>query len=435
MNVNKKHLMVDRRQFLQLSSAAALSVGLDKIRLPRTPRGSYTVGVGHDTEGYAATLRAIQASEGWNPAGINCKRVIVKPNLVQPETADSGVTTDPEVVRAIVDMALAANAAEIWIVETSLTGAFFQECGYGYFDGYDPRVSLVDLNGLPYGMAPVPGGMAYSAIALPIALFDENAYVVSVAKMKVHNLTMASLSMKNMYGFPPIEFYTAPPRLGRYAMHNRSVNESTVDLNLARQPDFAVVDGIWALEGMGPWGGVPRRMDLVMAGANALAVDYVCLMAMGIPSMRVPHLLYATISGLGPAGLADINIQGDGFNPAAFEIPLSLPTASPPQANPFTFNPQAGEGTVISCAVNMPCQMMIEVVEAQPFSPDLPRVRLLRDWGAQDAGIITIPWDGRTDNGDIAPPATYGVRVAARGYLAQNVIFSFGWAQVVNPNT
>ena len=434
MSKTKQSAVVSRRQFLQLSSSAVLSTGLHKINPMRRQRGSYTVGVGHNSNPYTATLRAMLASDGWNPAAINGKRVIIKPNLVQPETADTGITTDPEVVRAIVDQALAANAAEVWIVETGVNGAFFEPCGYSFFDSYDPRVSLVDLVGLPHNMAPVPNGLAYSAIALPIALFDENAFVISVGKMKVHNLTMVSLASKNMFGLPPINFYTSPPRVGRFGMHDRSVNESIVDLNLARKPDYAVVDGIWGLEGQGPWGGSPVRMDLVVAGDNALAVDYVCIMAMGIAAARVPHLLYSTVSGLGPAGLNDINIQGDPFEPAAFEIPLSLPTASPPQASPFSINPYAGEQTQISFRLNMPCLCEVEIVRAQPFDTELPLVRLLRSWGPIYAGATTLTWDGRDDEGNIALPATYGVRVAARSYLATNVIFSFGWVNIANPN-
>ncbi len=434
MRKMKKPATINRRQFLQLSSGVALSAGLNRLNPIRRRRGSYTVGVGKNPNPYKATLRAILTSGGWDPAAISGKRVIIKPNLVQPETADTGITTDPEVVRAIVDRALAANAAEVWIVETGVDGAFFEPCGYSFFNDYNPRVSLVDLAGLPYDMAPVPNGLAYSAIALPIALFADNAFVISVGKMKVHNLTMVSLASKNMFGFPPIEFYTAPPRVGRFGMHDRSVNESIVDLNLARRPDYAVVDGIWALEGMGPWGGSPLRMDLVVAGDNALAVDYVCLMAMDIPAARVPHLLYCTAGGLGPTGLGDITIQGDDFEPVTFDIPLSLPTASPPQATPFSINPYAGEQTQITFRLNMPCLCEVEIVRAQPFDTELPLVRLLRSWGPIYAGLTSLTWDGRDDEGNIVLPATYGVRVAARSYLATNVIYSFGWVNVANPN-
>ena len=125
MRKMKKPATIDRRQFLQLSSGVALSAGLNRLNPIRRRRGSYTVGVGKNPNPYKATLRAMLTSGGWDPAAISGKRVIIKPNLVQPETADTGITTDPEVVRAIVDRALAANAAEVWIVETGVDGAFF----------------------------------------------------------------------------------------------------------------------------------------------------------------------------------------------------------------------------------------------------------------------------------------------------------------------
>jgi hypothetical protein len=44
---------------------------------------------------------------------------------------------------------------------------------------------------------------------------------------------------------------------------------------------FSVVDGIIAMEGNGPVAGVPKHTGVVIAGANAVAVDTVCARLIG----------------------------------------------------------------------------------------------------------------------------------------------------------
>jgi hypothetical protein len=53
---------------------------------------------------------------------------------------------------------------------------------------------------------------------------------------------------------------------------------------------FSVVDGIVAGEGNGPLAPTPRAAGLVIAGADALAVDLVCARVMGFDDRKIPLL-------------------------------------------------------------------------------------------------------------------------------------------------
>ena len=136
---------ISRRGFLQLVTA-----GLASTQAPRLASASpsFPVGVGHLNDPYAATLRAVDACGQWPSASLIGRTVVIKPNLVYPGTAERPATTDPQVVRALVDLALQDGAAQILIVEGGPYGACFSECGYDFFDSYDPlgRVRLTDLN-------------------------------------------------------------------------------------------------------------------------------------------------------------------------------------------------------------------------------------------------------------------------------------------------
>ncbi len=422
-----------RRDFLKLTGGALLYAA-GGWRVVASPAPPFRVGVGHDPDPYGATLRAIEATTDWTPALVAGRRVIVKPNLVIGSAPETGTVTDPEVVRAVVDLALQGGASEVLIVEAGAQEANFSACGYDFFMNYDPngRVRLVDLAAEPVVLANVPGGLVYRQMYLPALLFEPDSILVSVAKLKVHLLAQVTLSMKNLFGLPPQIHYLAPGRTtGRYAMHNRGVNEATLDINLVRPIDFAVVDGIWGMERVGPYGGDPVRMDMVVAGQNALAVDLVCLAAMNIPGSRVQHLVYASALGLGPTQRGDIELRGDTIvSGHTFVTPPTLPVVSYPTAHPLLFVPSAGETTSLEFSLVEQGFVKVEIVLTSETNSALTVVRVLRDWTARPAGPDVLTWDGRNEEGTLVPPGRYGIRVTTKSYLAPNLLYTTGMVRV-----
>jgi uncharacterized protein (DUF362 family) len=406
---------VTRRRFLQLAGGGLAWL---TARPGRAATAGYRVGIGKLSDAYVATRRAVEACGEWPHAAIAGRKVVIKPNLVVPRTAETGTTTDPQVVRALVDLALEAGAAQVLLVDGGPQGANFSACGYDFFNGYDPagRVALVDLSHASVVLAKVPGGgLAYTELYMPELLLANDVVFVSAAKLKTHIHTLATLTMKNLIGLTPAERYRIPPELWRFAMHRRGISQVIVDLNLVRPIDFAVVDGVIGMEGNGPTTGTPVRLDLVVAGRNPVAVDRVCLQATALPQTGVLHLAYAARRGLGPRDVAEVEMLGDSFvsHPAALPT-LLAPILEYPQVVPFAFAPRFGQQTSITYSLNSPCQTRIEVVRTSELSPEETLIRTLRDWASLPAGVETLMWDGRDDDGQMAPPGRYTARVQAR---------------------
>ena len=86
--------------------------------------------------------------------------------------------------------------------------------------------------------------------------------------------------------------------------------------------DYTVVDGIWGMEGNGPMGGEPVEMDLIVAGADPVAVDAVCTAIMGFNPKNIVHITLAAKRGLGVADLDQIIIEGEALADVAkdFEV-------------------------------------------------------------------------------------------------------------------
>ncbi len=402
-------MTMDRRTFLRGTQVFLLASGFAR----RADAAAYRVGVGRESDPYGATVRAIDSCGQWPAASVFGKKVVIKPNLVSARTADSGITTDPEVVRAVVDRALANGASEVVIVEASPQGALFGPCGYNGFASYDPRVRLMDLNSRPPVLAPVPSRMAYQAIYVDEEVLGPDVFFISVGKLKTHGDSVATLSMKNLFGLPAVDRYISFPPIGRFAMHDRSLHQTVVDLCTLRPVHFAVIDGIVGMEGKGPIGGTPVRMDTVIAGLNACAVDRVSLAAMQIPQHGVKHLDYAASRGMGPMEMSEIDVAGDALAPRAFQLPPVPPIVEYPRVFPSTFVPTANQSVQIFLWYAQTYVRKLEVLRVHENSTAVELIRTLSPYRGQAAGFERAVWDGRADDGSYAAPGRYMVHAKA----------------------
>jgi uncharacterized protein (DUF362 family) len=420
---------ISRREFLMRSSAIGLGAALAPPML-KAATSPYRVGVGHNTDPYAATQRALQASgEFPNVAG---KVVVIKPNLVKATTADTGIVTDPQVVRAVVDQALAASASAVLIVEAAgLTQipANFSAAGYGFFNTYDPlnRVRLVDLGTQPVSLVNVPHGWIFNSIyAAPLPLRRDFVFV-NVAKLKTHADALVTLTTKNVFGLPYPNIYVDPTISvgGRFAIHDRGLNQAIIDLNSLRPSDFAIIDGVIGLQGNGPTAGTPVEMDLVLAGPNTVAVDRVGMFAMGVAQNAVRYINYASLFGMGPSDLSQITVSGDSFTAGSFLLPQIPPNFDPPVPSPASFSPGSGQATSIQINYyTSVCTRTVNILQISDTSPATATlIQTLLPSSTRTAGVETVQWDGRAQDGTIAPPGRYGIHVRAQN-LSGNLAFA-----------
>jgi uncharacterized protein (DUF362 family) len=421
-------MALSRRALLR-AGAAVPFLAASSLRAQAAP---YRVGVGRDPHPHEATVRAIEASGEWPSARVAGNTVIVKPNIVVSATPESGTITHPEVVRAVVERALQDGAREIVIVEASPRGALYGEVGYRYLADLDPRVRLIDLQQQAVTLAPLPGALAYPAVFIAEMLLRPDVVFVSVAKLKTHGDAIATLSMKNLFGLPAVDRYIGTPPYGRFAMHDRGVPLTIVDLNRLRPVDFAVIDGMWGMEGFGPTQGTPVQLDTVLAGRNALAVDRVGLAAMEIPQDAVQHLTYAARAGLGPATADDIVTAGDPLVSKKFSRPPGPPVVEYPRILPTYFRPGAGERCHAVMWYGHQCVRQVEVRRLYHHSTQTDVIAVLRPYAGRPTGHEIVSWDGRDQGGAVVPPGRYAVHVRAYHVtLTGRPADAIGWAAAV----
>lgn len=237
------------------------------------------------------------------------KRILLKPNLVEPHAGSGHINTHPLVIRGAVEAFLDAGASKVLVAEgpghTRDSLLMLEESGLGEVLRED-RIPFVDLNyDAGYTVQNEGRRTRIPALTLPVTLREAD-WVVSVAKMKTHHWAGVTLSMKNLFGIMPGIFYGWPKNV----FHWEGIDQSILDINETVKPDFAIVDGIVGMEGDGPIMGTPKRAGVLVMGRSLPAVDATCARIMGVDPHKVTYL--AAASGrLGPIRESFIRQRGE----------------------------------------------------------------------------------------------------------------------------
>ncbi|MFA6564870.1 MAG: DUF362 domain-containing protein [Verrucomicrobiia bacterium] len=219
------------------------------------------------------------------------RRVVLKPNLVEYYEA-RGVNTHPALVAAAIGAFRSLGAREVIVAEgpghQRDTEMLIEQSGLD--DALKAeRTVFVDLN--LDSTHPVPLRANYTRLGrlfFPDTILGADL-VVSMPKLKTHHWVGATLSLKNMFGTVPGVKYGWPKNVLHWC-GDQSIEKSIVDINLALQPGFAIVDGIEGMEGDGPLRGETVQSGVIIMGDNLTAVDATGARVMGLNPERLNYL-------------------------------------------------------------------------------------------------------------------------------------------------
>ncbi len=246
---------------------------------------------------------------GLGEKEIKGKRVLLKPNLVEPRAAAEHINTHPAVIGGAAEAFLRLGARRVIVAE----GAGHRRDTFlvlelsGLADVLtQARIPFVDLNSGPTLQIANSGGVsALSSLAIHAAVAEAD-FVVSMAKMKTHHWAGVTLSMKNLFGIMPGQVYGWPKNV----LHWAGLTEAILDINKAVRPQLSIVDGIVGMEGDGPILGTPARTGLLVMSRNSVVADATSCRVMGIDPFKVDYLNRAA-DLLGPVEADRIEQRGE----------------------------------------------------------------------------------------------------------------------------
>lgn len=299
-----------------------------------------------DSEGILAMVRRAVDLVGGMAAVVpdTARLVVIKPNIVMAMEPETGVITDPRLVRAVAILVhevaprarlLVAEGAGAWIspskreehgIGVPLLGRLFADMHEDGFEvgGYREMVGELREKGLDidcfdlnfdrhHTFRAPEGGMGMQSYDIAAAVIEADAWInCPVTKTHGSKITCA---MKNHVGLLPGMLYGFSKDSGTEnhsgMLHYPSkIDEVIVDLWRLAEVDLNVVDGIIGRQAGGLKIGEPIRTNLVLAGRDPVAVDLVAAKLMGFNPDDMEFAELARQNGMGPGRYENVEVIG-----------------------------------------------------------------------------------------------------------------------------
>ncbi len=242
--------------------------------------------------------------------------ILLKPNMLSSLSPEQAVTTHPVILEVLSEIL----PHPVYIGDSPPNSQktielYWEKCGYASIAS-NTGATLVKLEGKS---TIFQLNIAGKTVSFPVSDFGLNHPIFNLPKFKTHNITILTLCMKNLYGlipgYPKGLLHTEFPQ-------PESFNSFIVEFYrmISEKVIFNLVDAVEIMDGNGPASGRKRYYGYLIAGKNAVCVDFVCATLAGLKIHEIPFLrIYET-----KYGIPGTKIVGD--EPEIidnFQLPLS----------------------------------------------------------------------------------------------------------------
>ncbi|MDD2752336.1 MAG: DUF362 domain-containing protein [Candidatus Omnitrophica bacterium] len=267
-----------------------------------------------------AVKQAVDLLGGLNKFIRPGESVLVKPNLLMAKEPEYGIDTHPEVVRAVVKMlknincrVLIGDGPTVWGGQAEDVDNVYEKSGIKLV-AQEEGAELVKFEKKRWrGRFPLTSWL------------DECDCFINIPKLKTHEFTLITGAIKNLFGLVPGNYKT---ELHKQHFYPEDFSKMLVDIYLKAKPRLTIIDGILAMEGDGPaTSGKPRDLNLLLAGEDCLALDFVVAKIIGVDPLAVLTNKEGVSRRLSISGFEDIEILGEKIEALSLR-PFLLPAAS-----------------------------------------------------------------------------------------------------------
>jgi len=233
------------------------------------------------------------------------ERVLIKPNLLKARPPEAAVTTHPEIVRAVIRLVQSAGGDPLVgdspglgelrkVAERAGILAVVQEEG-ARLASFDDAIQVKNSG-------------RFQRFEIARVAHDADA-IINLPKLKTHGMTILTGAVKNLFGCIPgkrkVQWHF---NTGIDHMHFANM---LVELTALIKPRLTIMDAVVGMEGNGPGSGDPRQIGAILAGSDAVAVDVVSALLVGIEPEKLPVIRAAAQSGIGETRPENIRIVGE----------------------------------------------------------------------------------------------------------------------------
>jgi uncharacterized protein (DUF362 family) len=293
---------MDRRDFLRTTAAAGAYLALGQPGRALAAGGAPDLVAVKGGEPGAMFDRGIEALGGMKAFVKKGQKVLVKPNIGWDVPPERGGNTNPQLVARIVEQALAAGAAEVFVFDNSCDQ--WERCY---------KTSGIEAAARAAGAKVAPGGQEryFQRVTLPgdvlgsakvHELLLQADVFINVPVLKHHSSSALTIGMKNHMGVV----------WDRGAWHRNGLHDCIAEFAAYRKPTLTVVDAYNVMLRNGPRG--VSAADVVQMKAQLLSVDPVAADAAaaklhGTDPKSVRYIALAAQAGVGRMDLEKLDIK------------------------------------------------------------------------------------------------------------------------------
>jgi uncharacterized protein (DUF362 family) len=285
-----------RREFLKAAIASAFYLVSRRVFPASLVASAVDVGIATGKDYEKAVTVAVDLVGGIGAYVKTGDVVVVKPNIGWNSPPSVKATTDPIVVRTIVDLCFKAGASKVYVFDRSVSNPRLAYVTSGIQKAAEEagaKVLQVDNveDTKVYPIVKIPGAVYLTESLVNRYAIECDAFI-NVPIAKHHGSAGLTLGMKNLMGI------TGDQR-GKWHFQ---LDDSIVDINRKVRSKLTLVDASSIMLQGGPTGGDPtnlKRLDTFLASSNVVSADAEAAKLFGRTAADIPYILQAAKAGIG----------------------------------------------------------------------------------------------------------------------------------------
>ena len=303
---------MDRRAFIKRMAVSAAATGAALLAPPslrlfaQTGREVLPAGLAAVMGGEPDAMfdRGIEALGGMRRFVKRGGTVAIKPNMSWNVVPEMGATTNPKLVKRIIEHCFNAGARRVYVFDNTLDS--YQLCySTTRIEAATKEAggTLVPGNSRSYYQeAAVPGAEVLKSVQVHELVMESDTFI-NVPILKHHGSTTVTAAMKNLMGVV----------WDRRAYHWKGLDRCIADFPLLRRPDLNVIDAYRVMMSGGPRG-TSYRADLSLKKMQILSPDIVAadtaaVRTWGAGPEDIQYIRFAAASGLGTMDLDSLSVS------------------------------------------------------------------------------------------------------------------------------
>ncbi len=311
-----------------------------------------------------AVLKGINLLGGINRFAVKGEKILLKPNLLVGDLPEKCVNTHPSVFKAVAELFISTGAVVSYGDSPSFGSAYAAAKKAGLTAAADElNVKITEFDDGREVF--FEEGIQNKKFVIAKAVLESDG-IISLPKLKTHALEKFTGCVKNQFGCIPgllkPEFHVKLPDAYAFA-------RMLVDVDRCVKPRLYIMDGIMAMEGNGPRGGNPIKMNVLLFSKDPIALDATVCRLIQIDPEFVPTVKFGQEAGHGTYMEENIEILGDkldDFRIKDFKIDrLKIEPYKPGGVRKFALNLLVSK-PVIHNKKCIKCGMCVNICPARP---------------------------------------------------------------------